>query len=309
MRRTIIALCVCTAVFTASIALAGKKPPTTAPFVPDIGYTYSSGNYTDVRLANRAGTQAILVHRTNFAAIGGFDLSRDDSRRIAYVDHSQIYVRTWSDAGGSVSISPATAVYLGPGLAHGVDFSPDGSQLAFGVGGQTDVGLYIASLPGGTPQRVLDGYEAFDPRWDPSGNFIYFWGAPVSGTGPTIYKYDVAADTVAPLIPLAPGQLINFDVTRPSGDPSSARLIVDHRDSNDQPMVLRLWTTDGQLVGSVTEGTKAHFNCSNSAVIHHDWAIRRVPVAITNVDGTGQTIWSSDSNIHRTDWMPRAICA
>lgn len=298
-----------TAALATGLAFAAKKPPANAPFVPEIGYTYASGNYEDVRLANRDGSQAILVHRTAFGALGGFDLSRDDVRRIAYVDLDAggVFVRAWSDTGGNVSVSAPTTIYSGSDFPHGVDFSPDGSRLAYGVSG-TNPGLYIYSFADGSTQSFLQDRDVFDPRWDPVGGHIYFWSGSPDGSL-AIYKYDLASSSVTPLIPVPAGQFSNYDLTRPTGNSADTRLIVDQRDANDEPMMLGLWTSDGQFDRDVTDGTKAHFNCSNSEIIHHDWAIRRVPVAVTNV-ATGVTSrWSGDSNIRRTDWLPRAVCA
>ncbi|MDP3676201.1 MAG: hypothetical protein Q8R44_14085 [Novosphingobium sp.] len=115
-----------------SSALAGPKPPASPVFEPEIGYTYASGNYMDLRLANRVGDKAILVHRTGFGALGSFDLSDEATRRIAYTDGGKLYVRIW-ETGTAVAVSGPDPVYEGPKLVEAMDFSPKGDRLAFTV--------------------------------------------------------------------------------------------------------------------------------------------------------------------------------
>ena len=115
------------ALLLGSSALAAPKPPTSADFQPEIAYTYSSGSSTDLRLANRAGDKAVLVHRSS-AGIGLFDLSVEGPNRIAYRAGDGLFVRTWSAKPVTISEPPQT-IYTGS--TEGVDFSPDGSELAF----------------------------------------------------------------------------------------------------------------------------------------------------------------------------------
>lgn len=289
-----------------SPAIAGPKPPTTANFQPEIIYSYASGNYTDLRLANRAGDQAILVHRST-TGLGLFDASIEGPNRIAYREGLGLFVRTWSS--NPVTVSAPQPIYSGPGSPEGVDFSPDGGELAFATLG-TNSQIFIYNFAQGELTSVLNSYSVILVRWDPVDRVLYFSGSPkLSGSPYSLRKLDLRLadlpetpedERVTALFP-ASGGLVDFDVSRAPVTNAETRLLV-HVQSE-----IGLWRTDGSFDRKVADGSNAHFNCRNDAIIHRAFATRRPPTRITHLSGGFET-WSTDSNISRTDWIPRVPC-
>jgi hypothetical protein len=299
-----------------SAVLAGPKPPTTSSFAPEIGYTYASGNYKDLRLANRAGDKAILVHRTSYGSSLTFDLSDEGTKRIAYQDAGRLFIRTWSVTTSAVSVSNPVAIPLPIGRAERMDFSPDGGKLAVSYiatpefrdqGGLNVVDLNRVDDPA-TPADervlpVLSNWHVFRVRWsaaDP-GN-IYFWGAPYSSGRPASF-YKVSETGATPPVEVVLELTgADFDMGRPSA--SGPVMIVSAGSSavvyNDFAGFYPAFT--------VGQTALAHFNCKNDAVIGRDYRTRREAISITTLSPRSTVVWSSDTAIHETDWLQRVPC-
>lgn len=299
-----------------SSAFAGPKPPATNVFEPEIGYTYASGNYMDLRLANRAGDKAVLVHRTAFGALGSFDLSDEASKRIAYQDGGKLYVRSWQTTNGAVSIGAPSLIFAGPGRAESMDVSPDGSKLAFSVNATPDfpdyggIGIYYLNSPSPADPVILTGWQVFTVRWHPTEDqIVLFVGRRLGTTEPlNIHRFYPANGGVELFLAL-PSSPIEFDVTRPS----ATIFGFGHGVAFNYGSVPRIYFNTTGYGQVLAEGTLAHFNCRNDAIIHRAFATRRPPTRISYLragDGATQfDTWSTDSNIHHTDWMPRVPCA
>lgn len=290
-----------------SSALAGPKPPASAVFEPEIGYTYASGNYMDLRLANFLGDKAILVHRTAFGALGAFDLSDETAKLIVYQDGGKLFVRSWQNTGGPVTVSGATLIYSGPDLAEIPDFSPDASKIAFSVLSPNRPGIKIYDFNQTEPlSTALEGWRVFTVRWHPSQQALLFVGYQDGTTDPAqIHRLDLATGLVSTVVSglLSP---IQFDVGRPVSSQffSPAAMAVNSQGSSR----VDLHDLGGAYVRPIAEGQLAHFNCKNDAIIHRAFATRRPPTRITFLAGTSYFTWSTDSNIHHTDWIRRVPC-
>ena len=302
-----------------SSALAGPKPPASATFEPEIGYTYASGNYMDLRLANRAGDKAILVHRTGFGALRSFDLSPSGSlihpaewRQIAYADGSGLYHRPWNfDPEGRIVIGSHQLLYGGPGVVEGVDLHPDRNipKLAFSVIGDGNfAGIYVSDIFGSTiqtPIQILTGWNVFSVRWHPGNLDIFFSGYRKGTSDPVgIHRLFWGTFTVSPVIENLQVP-VEFDVVRP---PTSGAFRPDGFALNAGASGgIRSYSFAGVPGPLLAEGRLAHFNCASDAIIHRAAATRKPPTRITYLSGGFET-WSTDSNIHHTDWIPRSPC-
>ena len=288
-----------------SSALAGPKPPTTAEFEPEIGYTYASGNYMDLRLANRAGDKAILVHRTGFGKLRSFDLSDEASKRIVYIDDTTLFVRTWSIINGAVAIGGPDPIFAGPGLPEIPDFSPDGSKIAFSVLSPTEPGIriYDFNAPAAGTPLLLTGWNAFTVRWHPDGQRIYFSGYQSGMTSSKrLFLWDPQTGSVD-RISNAENVGFGFDVGR-SNFFSPSEII-----ALDVPPRVDIFNAAGGLLGNFRNRSLAHFHCSGNALIARNDATRRRSVFIFYLFGAApDETWSADSNIHHTDWMRRVPC-
>ncbi len=90
-------------------------------------------------------------------------------------------------------------------------WSPDGRQIVFSTSHVANPysvseagGLWIVSVDGGEPTRIVDDDRAFMPSWSPDGERIAFWmmpdgqrelaTVPVAGGAPVLVTRDVAVD-------------------------------------------------------------------------------------------------------------------
>lgn len=291
---------------TGLVAAKPSKPPPSTTFEPEIAYSYASGSYMDLRLANRQGTAAVLVHRGAYGALSTFDLAPEAAgapNRISFAERDKgLFVKTWTK--NPVTIS-ATAQSIHPGPVESSDFSPDANELVFSViGASPAIVIHDFAATGDQPtQRVLSTrYYAFWVRWNPAGGAIFFSGGPSDGNGPIkLYSLDITStDGIATELFDMPNP-IGVDVTRPPSSDAS-RVVYDYFGA------LYLSKLDGSDRSKLTDGSLAHFNCSNSAVIHRG-AGRRRPTLITSLASPqAPATWSSDSNIHHTDWLHRSPC-
>lgn len=304
------------AVIASCISLAppaGAAPPAPAPtsFIPAIAYTYSSSNATDLRLANEAGTAALLVFRQANAM--QFDLSPQTAHRIAYVastgiggSNATVQYKVWDASSGNVTLGAANTVFATSRSVRGLDFSPEGNRLAFGSDESSDTKLIVYDFAGsGTGlTTLLAGYRIYNIRWRSDGLVIYFTGYPANTSEP-MKVYEIAADGASgptAFFDVAVGTNPVFDTTRTSA-PGSEKLLIDYRPGNTGAPYLRAYNRDSSY-SQLGAGTAGHYNCNNDRIIYTEFATRKPRTLIGNADLTSSTVWSTDSNISKTDWMP-----
>lgn len=292
---------------TSSIA-AAPPPPASASFVPAIAYTYANSTSRDLRLSDEAGSAALLVFRQVDAI--QFDLSPRAVHRVAYIAstnhaNASVQYKSWDDSSGQVTLSPATTVFTTDRYVYGVDFSPDGNRLAFGSYEYADskLDIYDIGNPAAGPTTILSGYRIWGVRWRSDGMAIYFTGYP-AGTSDPIKVYQVAPDGsgLTALFNVAPGTNPTFDTSRPSLS-GFQKILIDYRASNLEPVYLRAYNSDGTF-NQLGTGSFGHYNCANDHIIYQQYATRKPPTLIGTADLSSSTVWSSDSNIGKTDWIP-----
>lgn len=293
-----------------ALVIAGGGSVDAAPkptgFVPAIGYNYVSGNSIDLRLANEAGTAAILVHRGSSTIL--FDLSHRSQQQIAYAERETLWFRSWrrDPVSGVVSLLTASELYRTTSGAaiQAVDFSEDGQRLLFTTVGFGDAAIRIIDLTqDGAPvvQTIkLDFVVA--ARWNHDRSAIYFNGKPLgSPEGIPTQIYRVALDGSPPTPFLAgPSGVVYLDADRIAGSggaPTSLLTTVGG--------VLGLYPdSGGGPILTFGQGYDGHFDCANARILYKSTGGRREPHVIVNVATGGSTVWSTDGNIRRTDWMP-----
>ncbi len=153
--------------------------------------TFDSGVSTDPALS-RDGH--LLAYASTRAGRGDLDLwlqqstggtplrltedPADDSAPDISPDGSQVVFRSERAGGGAFVVpalgGPARLVAAG---ARGPRFSPDGTRLAYWTGqfrgGATRSSVFVLPLNGGTPRRLLEGFEiARQPEWAPDGQSL-----------------------------------------------------------------------------------------------------------------------------------------
>lgn len=298
-------------IFFAFALVSAKPPAQPANFDPEIGYTYASGNYMDLRLANRAGSAAILVHRSAFGAISGFDLAPEQSeagavQRIAFIDRENLFVKTWTKNPVAVSGTPEL-LYDGIGTVETVDFSPDGSQLVFNTLGNDVFKIIVhdfAPDAGQESQRIVPtNLLVSKVRWDDTGNSIFVIGRPTESPtdAPALYRVDLSGNATKLRDLPSSNTLLDFDVSKaPPSDGSRIAMGASGEVS--------LLAFSGALQRIAAKGSLAHFNCNNTAIIHRGADRKRSTTITSLLPNVSPQTWSSDSNIHHTDWLQRLPC-
>lgn len=300
-----------TITFVSMPTVRAAPPQPAAPFLPAIAYTYASGNSTDLRLANESGTAGVLVFRQ--AITMQFDLSPQAAHRIAYVasngvggSNATVQYKVWDASSGSFILGAAHTVFTASRFVRGLDFSPDGNRLAFGSDESSDTKLevYDFANPDSAPVAILSGYRIYNIRWRSDGAVIYFTGYP-AGTSDPMKVYEIAADgSSAPiaLFDVATGTNPMFDVSHASA-PGLEKLLIDYRASNTAPVYLRAYNRDNSFA-QLGAGMGGHYNCAADHIIYTESGPKKPRTLIGNADLSAPTIWSSDANIGKTDWMP-----
>ena len=291
-----------------TIAIAAPKPPTNSAFEPEIGYTYASGSTMDLRLANRAGDKAILVHRTGYGKLRSFDLSDSVSKLISYTDGEKLYLRQWDTINGAVSVLPARLIYDGP--VDRMDLKQDGSGLAFSTIGESAPASILTFNPGdptAQPIPILTGWQVLGLRWDPSDQgYLYFWGGPFETNTRSLHRIPEAGGTPQRITMELSGA--EFDVRR-TGQSFNEALMAVSAGSEAVFYASLDPTVFNRPAFTLKNTSHVHFNCNNDHVIARDLRSRRQAVAITKISPmSGPVIWSSDANIHHTDWIARVPC-
>jgi hypothetical protein len=291
-----------------TIAAAAPKPPANGTFTPEIGYTYASGSTMDLRLANRAGYKAILVHRTGYGKLRSFDLSDSASRRIAYTDGEKLYLRRWEIDNGAIKVLPAQLIY--DGLVDRMDFKQDGSRLAFTTIGEAAPASIFTFSPGeegAQPVPILTGWQVLGLRWDPTDQgYLYFWGGPFGASTRSLHRIPEAGGTPERISMELSGA--EFDVIRTGLSPSGVFMAVSA--GSEAVFYNTLDSTAFNYPAFTLKSTShVHFNCKNDHIIARDLRARRQAVAITKIyPKSTPVIWSSDANIHHTDWIAQVPC-
>lgn len=308
-------------ILAGSAAFAGKRPPSTATFVPEIAYNYNSGDYGELRLSNREGTAAVLVHRSStYAGIPRFDLAPVDVKRIAFTEKFDtkrvLRFTTWNSTDGKVTVGTPQTLYEGVGNVWEVEFSPDGQRIAFWVSGDGVNRINIYHFADNRIETILDGHGGAGLAWHPSGNFLYYH---VADYGGHVYRVRTDAGLQPKGDPIVSyGEVSDIDTSRSAATGDSGGFIVSFRNQaqSTEPMKTVFHADDGQTVsagkiyldesGAPLAGYLGHYNCSNTAFIHRIYTSRKQHTGYYDLASRKVNGFSTDNNINFTDWMPCA---
>ncbi|MCT2560230.1 hypothetical protein N0B51_14700 [Tsuneonella sp. YG55] len=298
-------------------------PP--AAFEPAIGYKFSGRNYTDIRLANRAGDQACTVLRLpdGSPSLRGFVFDGANGRLAYGLEGDVIYLATLTYeasnpscpvalAKNTVAITPLTVAD-----PETLDFSPRGDHLVWsepnkaytGYGSAFDIVVF--DIGAGEHTRIpLEKWGTTNPDWgvtnewvatstrfspdfDNSGEII-FSGAPLSGVlgaYNSLFAVNVDGQTEPRLIVNGASMQVDaiVTVTSPGGSGAHKVAFTD----NNTGKVRQHRISDGGLVASFS-GDEPAYSCDNSELIHSAKGKGGKPsIYITAADGSSSETWSS----------------
>ena len=105
-----------------------------------------------------------------------------DGTELAYIvkssTESLTSLRIWNEDTGRSELIYSCRAACGDPFFAAVDWSPDGSRLAFQLGSS---GLYVIGADGSHLEKISNADRATDPSWSPAGDQIAFSKGPSSG--------------------------------------------------------------------------------------------------------------------------------
>lgn len=296
MRKLLIAALLISAA-TSAIAQKKEKPPSGSTN-PEIGYTYASGNYMDLRLANEDATGAVTMHRGAYGAITQFDLGPRTQRQIAFIEGRDLKLLTYEPTGsGSVRTVSAETIYTGPGDVSSLSFSPDGSTIAFYVVSDGTEGIirYYDVATGAISEGATIGFAGY-MAWYYDGSGLVYTNCNAQCDSYSVHE--VLLDGATRVL-LTEANIEHVDTARTSKD-----LLVSYSRPGLNEIRVGLWRDGSYVKERVVAGLLAHFSCDDSRFIYRGYARMKRPTYKYNFASNTSSTFSTDSNIHHTDWMP-----
>jgi hypothetical protein len=216
-----------------SAAFAAKPPPPPPQSPPDIqvAYRLPDGKGTKLVLSNENGANQMTLYKasTTFR----FDIAPRAQQQIAIVDNSMRTLRLLNYSVNTSGVYTAGSIAnLGPaGSSGSVDFSPDGTKIAYACCGTDNDQLIVHDLVTGEKTVWAQGIYYFDIAWFRGGSSIVYT------TVIPLEIREVTAPMAAPqlLYTESQGQL---DVDSARTNPN--RLVINHNDHNGNTRV-GLW--------------------------------------------------------------------
>ncbi|HEU5285483.1 MAG TPA: hypothetical protein VFU20_03100 [Sphingomicrobium sp.] len=286
----------CVLLTLATSAPAQKGKPTT-PLTPEIAYTYASGNYMDLRLANEDGTGAVTLHRGAYGAITQFDLGPRSQMQVAFLENRDLKLLTYEPTGtGNVRTSGVVTLYAGPGNVDSLSFSLDGSKIAIFVQEQDNNRILALDTANGAVTELGKVNWAFYLAWYHDGSGVVYKDLD-QATSQYVVR-ELLLDGANQLL-LSEANIEHVDTARTSKD-----LLVSYsRPGLDEIRVGR-WSNGNYSNERVVAGLLAHFNCNDTRFIYRGYARMKRPTYKYSYATNSNSTFSTDNDIHHTDWMP-----
>jgi hypothetical protein len=266
------------ALLLATSAPAGAGKPGSATFEPEVAYTILTGS-TELRITDITGSKSATLYsvRQNI----NFDLAPRAQHQIVFSEGNALKLLTYSvDSSGVSTLNIATIYSAGAERIDAVDFSPDGSRVAF-VQGSKKLMVLDLTQPTIPPVKWTED-SVFIGRiaWYKGGSAIAYVG-PI-GTSPDQYVFEVAGEGATPTALL---HEINVDMIDASHTDPDALVVTYNR--NPGPRV-GLWKAGGYVNETLAGNAFSDFgrlNCDDSKLIFGApdqkgqliWYIRNLP--------------------------------
>lgn len=265
--------------------LIGAKPGIT-PFDPQVAYTILTGS-TELRVTNENSTNSATLYsvRQNI----DIDLAPRAQHQIAFSEVNTLKLLTYVADGSGVRTTSIVSLYnAGSERISDVDFSPDGTKIAFSQG-FTKLMVLDLNAPVGPGNPVL---WATDPvfvgriAWYKGGTAIAYVG-PI-GTGPNQAVYEVAGQGAVPTELL---NEVNIDLIDASRADANALVVTYNRGPGPK---VGLWKDGAYVNDNLANATFSDFgtlNCDDTKLLYGApdqkgqliWYIRNLTTNITSL--------------------------
>lgn len=221
LAATAISLASAICLSSASPAFAGKPPAGNADI--QVAFRLSDGKGTKLVVSTESGASQMTLFKSSGSF--RFDLAPRGQQQIAIVDGSP---RTLKLLNYSINTSgvyvPGTIVSLGSaGSSGAVDFSPDGTKIAYACCGNDSNQLIVHDIATGTKTVWAEGPYFWDIAWFRGGASIAY------STNLPLEVLEVTAPMAPPqlLYSTSPGGQLDIDSARTNPD----QLVISYNDA------------------------------------------------------------------------------
>jgi hypothetical protein len=273
----------------------GSPPPN-----PEVAYEVRSGNSNKLMVSNADGTNASTLYSS--ASPIRFDLAPRSQRQIAISNNSTtdpaILLLSYTQTGSGTFAASGAPIRLATARRNtNVDFSPDGTKLAFACNSNNidSEQLCVYDLASGTTAVWGSASFYWDLAWFRGGASIAY-SAPKTDdtTGDILYEITGQGMTPTPL--LNDRGEIDFDAARTDPD----ALVLDYHDAQGNAFI-GLWKNGSFLDPDLTHNTFAFYgelNCNDSELVYQGppnktptWYIRDLTSGLTTKFGSQSDGW------------------
>ena len=280
---------------TASFAAKPPQPPSdTSPI--NVAYRLPDGKGTKLVVSTESGANQMTLYKSSSSF--RFDLAPRAQQQIAIISISDFRLRLLDYTVQAGVYVPGTLTDLGPAaLGGGVDFSPDGTKVAFACCGQASDQLIVLDLATGTRTVWAEGPFFWDIAWFRGGSSIAY-----STTIPLEVR-EVTAPMAAPqlLYTASAGQL---DIDSARTNPN--QLVISNNDSGFGR--IGLWEDGVGLVNAdlanSNKSWQGTLNCTDNKLAYMGVQNNSGSQAfyIRDLTTNGTTLVSKNSNILLQFW-------
>ena len=293
--------CAAALLVTSAMAIAGK--PGSITFEPELAYTILTGS-TELRVTDATGVKSATLYsiRQNV----DIDLSPRAQRQIAMGELNTLKLLTYSVDSTGVKTTAVVTLYTGAARIDDVDFSPDGSKIAF-TEGFTRLMVFDLSQPAGptNPSQWASDPGGFisQATWYKGGTAIAYVGP--LGASADQYVFEVAGPGATPTALL---HEVNIDMIDASRTDPDALVVTYNRNAGPR---VGLWKAGGYVNESLTGNVSSDFgslNCDDTKLVYGTpdskgqliWRIRTLP-------NGPDVLYTKTLRVRQTQFMP--ICA
>lgn len=293
-------LCLAAALLTTTAPATAGKPGSTT-FEPELAYTLLTGS-NELHLTDATGAKSATVYSVRQTI--RIDLAPRAQHQIAISELNTLKLLTYSvDASGVKTVSVVPIYNGGSEQITFVDFSPDGSKIAFS---QNFRKLMVIDLTNLSAPPIL---WATDPdyvgrlTWYKGGSAIAYIGSGSSDV------FEVTAPGAPPTHLLHDTQIDQIDASRTDPD----ALVVTYNRVGPQGPRAALWKNGSYVTDNLAGNVFTDFaslNCDDSKLIYGTpdskgqliWYIRTLP-------NGPSTLYTKTLRVHDAQFMPTCAAA
>ena len=289
------------AALLASTAPATAGKPGTTTFEPELAYTLLTGS-NEVHLTDATGTKSVTVYsvRQNIR----IDLAPRTQHQIVISELNTLKLLTYSvDSTGVKTVSVVPIYNAGAEQISFVDFSPDGTKIAFSQGFAKLMVLDLANPSAPPVLWATDPVYVGSVAWYKGGSAIAYIGSGSSDV------FELTAPGATPVHLLHDTQIDMIDASRTDPD----ALVVTYNRPGPQGPRAALWKAGAYLNDSLAGNVFTDFatlNCDDSKLVYGTpdtkgqliWYIRSLP-------NGPSTLYTKTLRVHNTQFVPTCPAA